>query len=177
MWMRKTKLSYWIQVLGTKEYLNSNLVMELFLKEHMWQISFKQLGFSLKVQKWNYINSLASEWFCQLPQGQSASMGEKWMKCSKTACGFFAFLHEIVFQHSWNVGMFGKGICCESLLCLGLSIQNIWIYVLIFPHLIFYLKYITQPRSLGLSYKWWGLYVQNTNYEFFFMLRNKSTSS
>lgn len=28
---------------------------------------------------------------------ESTSMGEKWMKFSKTACGFFAFLHEIVF--------------------------------------------------------------------------------
>lgn len=55
--MGKTKLSYyWIQVLLTKEYLNSNLAMALFLKEHKWQMSFKQLDFSLKVQKWNCMN-------------------------------------------------------------------------------------------------------------------------
>lgn len=53
---KKTKMSYWIQVLLTKEYLNSDLVMGLLLKDHMWQILFKQLGSSFRVQKWNYIN-------------------------------------------------------------------------------------------------------------------------
>lgn len=32
------------------------ILIALFLKEHMWQISFKQRGFSLKVQKRSCLN-------------------------------------------------------------------------------------------------------------------------